>query len=409
MAKVLISFLGLGALNRQNESDREYRTATYEINDKKVESSFVTSVLSRELQCDKIILIGTMKSMWEEVYRYFSQENGTWHEPTFWQIADIAANANHQSEIDYTILGKVATTIGEKSNIILIKYGLNQEELQYNFKVIAGIEQFLDENDELHIDITHSFRSLSVFIMTTLFYLRDVSEKKLKVGGLYYGMLDIIRELGHAPIVNLKYLTDTIDWIKGAHAFQSFGNGELIANLLQEKQQNDLAKKVKKISNAFGINYASSIKNQLEKLNRMELNLNVPESLIVPKVIENFKKQFEGYTTEAQFQIELAEWYNDNHLYASAYILLAESLVTFVCEEEGYTDASDRDKRKTAKGLLFNNVRYNSINQNNWYKTIQDIRNDIAHASIGNRTSMNNDIIQLKNRIQKAKKIIYKK
>ncbi|MGI6332076.1 MAG: hypothetical protein ACOX1Y_10115 [Zhaonellaceae bacterium] len=33
---------------------------------------FVTSALSERLQVDKLFLVGTSKSMWEEVYNYFA-------------------------------------------------------------------------------------------------------------------------------------------------------------------------------------------------------------------------------------------------------------------------------------------------------------------------------------------------
>jgi CRISPR-associated Csx2 family protein len=406
MAKVLISFLGTGALNRDNTANREYRTAPYKINDKIIESSFVTSVLTEELACDKVIIIGTMKSMWEEVYRRYAKLNDKFDEDTFYEIAETAEEANHESEIDYSILSKVEDAFLTNSKVILIKYGLNEAELQYNFKTILKIEEFLEKGDELHIDITHSFRSLSIFMMTALYYLQDVSEKKLKVEGLYYGMLDIIKEVGYAPIINMKYLTDTMEWIKGAYTFQNFGNGHLISKLLREKGEDILSKKITNLSNAFGINYASNVKSQLDNLDKLNLkHLDVPESLIVPKVLENFKSQFKNYKKDSHFQIELAEWYYDNQMYDSAYILLAEALITSVCEEDGVSDVSTFSVRKDAQSKLKNGY---GIIDKTWFNTINQIRNDIAHASIGKRNSILSDITQLKNRINKAKHIIYK-
>jgi CRISPR-associated Csx2 family protein len=405
MAKVLISLLGTGGLNQDNKSNREYRTAPYKINDKIIESSFVTSVLTEELTCDKVIIIGTMKSMWEEVYRFYAKKNNKWDEGVFYEIAETAEGSNHESDIDYSVLSKVEDAFITNSKIILIKYGLNETELQYNFKTILKIEEFLEQGDELHIDITHSFRSLSVFMMTALYYLQDVSDKKLQVEGLYYGMLDIIREVGYAPIVNMKYLIDTMEWIKGAYTFQNFGNGYLISKLLKEKGEENLSKKIINLSNAFGINYASSVKSQLDNLDKLNLkNLDVPESLIVPKVFENFKSQFKNYKKDSHFQIELAEWYYDNQLYDSAYILLAEALITFVCEKEGASDVSAFNIRKDAQSKLKNS--YGSIDKT-WFNTINQIRNDIAHASIGKRNSILSDITHLRNRIEKAKHIIY--
>lgn len=57
MAKILITPLGAGAANR------EYRKATYKLDEQQYESSFIASVLYKHLQLDGIIFIGTIKSM----------------------------------------------------------------------------------------------------------------------------------------------------------------------------------------------------------------------------------------------------------------------------------------------------------------------------------------------------------
>ncbi len=96
MAKVLISFLGTGSLNRTpnnqfaNSSDRQYRTAKYHFsNNEESEHTFVAAALAEHNNIDKIILIGTVHSMWEEVYRYFAEKNGkTFDEDVYFQILE---------------------------------------------------------------------------------------------------------------------------------------------------------------------------------------------------------------------------------------------------------------------------------------------------------------------------------
>lgn len=69
MAHILISPLGKGM------KDREYEMTKYKFvdSDEEYESSLIASVLSEHLQVDKIFLIGTRGSMWEEVFRYFGE------------------------------------------------------------------------------------------------------------------------------------------------------------------------------------------------------------------------------------------------------------------------------------------------------------------------------------------------
>ena len=210
MAKILISSLGAGSLDRNNTAARVYRTAKYRMNDDGQEytKSFIASVLYEHLKLDGIILIGTVKSMWEEAYYVFGQENDGEFQEKYWEgLEKQIESLNRNSPLDALDLTPVEQVLGDRSKCILIKYGLNEAELQENLDRILKIVDFLQEGDELYIDITHSFRSLSVFLLLVLIFLNNLErEKNIKIKGIFYGMLDIIGELGYAPVVNLQSL-----------------------------------------------------------------------------------------------------------------------------------------------------------------------------------------------------------
>lgn len=403
--KVLISFLGTGGLDKNNTAERTYRKAKYKIDEVEYETSFIAAALSKHLQIDTFIFIGTMKSMWEEVYKHFSEKEDDY----FWRLVEYSETASFQSDIDESLFEDLEKILGNDSKIIPIKYGLNEKELSYNLSVITKIENLLKEGDDLYVDITHSFRSLSIFLMTALIYLRDVSSKKLYLKGIFYGMLDVINELNYAPIVDLSIVSNTMEWIKGAYTFDSFGNAELITKLLGE--QNEVSKKLNNFSKAVSINYASTIKNQIENFKKLKLDdLELPASLIVPQIVNDFIDNFKNAQTDSQFQIELADWYAKKHIYSSSYIVLAEAIITYVCEQDRNlkNDISDKNNRTKAKSFIIEN-NYDNINDNNYFITINSIRNDIGHATIDKRNSMLQDITDLPNRIKRAKKIIYQK
>ncbi len=77
MAKILISPIGTGGLSKDNTSAREYRKTNYKIDEKVYERSFVSSALKDHLGIDHILFIGTVKSMWEEVYRFYNEDKGS--------------------------------------------------------------------------------------------------------------------------------------------------------------------------------------------------------------------------------------------------------------------------------------------------------------------------------------------
>ena len=73
MAKILISSLGAGRRLKKNAQPvREYESTLYKINNLEYQDSFVASTLYKHLELDGIIFVGTVKSIWEEVYRFFT-------------------------------------------------------------------------------------------------------------------------------------------------------------------------------------------------------------------------------------------------------------------------------------------------------------------------------------------------
>src|SRR5699024_3090530 len=122
---------GTGALNKKGtKSTREYRTAKYSINGKFVgESSFVTSILVDNFQIDQLILVGTAKSMWEEVYGYFCKKNGIDTDLEYYsQLGDKTENANYQTPLNEIDLSQLQEALGEGSEALIIPYGLTREE-----------------------------------------------------------------------------------------------------------------------------------------------------------------------------------------------------------------------------------------------------------------------------------------
>ena len=92
MAKVLISTLGVGRPGQNEEPMRKYSQANYKFpaQDKVYTTPFVAAALIEHLQVDKLYLIGTSKSMWEEVYVYFTQSAGHDVDENYWTELSIA-------------------------------------------------------------------------------------------------------------------------------------------------------------------------------------------------------------------------------------------------------------------------------------------------------------------------------
>ena len=372
MSKVLISFLGTGPVNE----DRQYKTADYTFsNGEKHTTSFVAAAIKQYKQIDKLILIGTVKSMWEEVYRTFAENDI--NDEYYFQLAEHCQNSDHKSELILPNKEKIEDAIGNNSKIILIKYGLNEDEISYNQEVILNIESFLEKGDELYVDITHSFRSLPLFLLNTLIYLQNVSSKKVIICDILYGMLDITRDLHYTPVVSLKKVIETNEWISGAYSLKEFGNAYKIADLLG-KNYKSASQILIRFSDAKNLNYFGALESLVQEIQLLRGENELPHvaKMIVDPIIEDFIKQMKPTNTHHMFQYKLAQWHFEKMNYSSAYICLTESIISFACYLNGL-QPDNKEQRENAKKHIFDKPELSDLKP--VYTKINSVRKQLAH------------------------------
>ncbi len=378
MSRVLISFLGTSI-----PGNREYRKADYKFNNNEViSSSFISDAIKQYYDVEKLILVGTVKSMWEEVYRTFSKE--LIDEDYYIKLSDFCKNANFNSKLELPEVDKIENVLGRGSKVVLIKYGLNDHEISLNQELIMGIDKYLNKNDELIVDITHSFRSLPLFLLNTLIYIQNVSPKNIVIDKILYGMLDITTELGYTPVVNLKSIMNTHEWIVGAYSFKEFGNAYKIAELLKDVDKSSYTK-LKRFSDAKNLNYFDALEKQVQELQsfRGEGKLPTIAQKIVNPVVEEFIKKMSSTKNHFRFQYELAQWHYNKMNYMSSYICLTESIISFACIVLGLNE-NDKDDRDEAKNQIHTNYRFSNLRS--MYTKINNVRKQLAHNVVGDKS-----------------------
>ena len=424
MAKVLISCIGTGRIKTNSatgseESKREYETTTYQIGDERIDTSFVSEALVKHYHIDKVILIGTVKSMWEEVYRVFANHTGVELNDSYHtEIWEHCEMSSAQSPLELPHKEQIEAAMGNDSKIILINYGLNQEELSANAAKILGIEQYLNKSDELYIDITHSFRSIPIYLMNLITYLRFVSNKKLIIKEVSYGMLEYKRENnGITPIVSMIDVLNISDWIVGAYSLKEFGKADVIVEKMLHKNEKDIANRLEEFSKAMSLGYLDGIKQQILKMDSIKnKDYDSIAKLIIPPTIHTFVRSFTS-KKDYSFQYNVAKWHMNNHNYGMSILAIDEAMITYVKDvcgidfSEKLFEESDsyiaEQESKAAKALLKGFYRENKIfskedfdfwkrklEKNNEfyqklkkaYKKLYDLRNAIAHQQ--NKSSM---------------------
>lgn len=423
--KVLISFLGTGPnqnLGKGKEA-RDYRPAKYHFDEKtEIVTSFIADALVQKYKVQDTILLGTPHSMWERVYEVFcSNKNIAPDEEYYYELAEHCDNANSKSELSIPHPEKIEKLLGNNSHVILLKYGINNDEIRENISIVLQLERFLKDKDELIVDITHSFRSLPLYIMNLLLYLKNVSSKNIKIANICYGMLDAANEFSYTPVVSLNGIMDVQDWITGAYNFIEFGNAYKMAKLLEGDKSTDYreaAKGLRKFADLKNLNRLSEFRKEISSLRPLMNNEKLPPigQIMIPDIIGSFINRFPANLSDYAYKYRMAEWHEKHHNYGYAFINLVESALSYCCElvpdknenllkiEDvknttkskvirlvlNYNDRKDRDKypliaddiealRTHLKGKMeMNNVNFSLFNAQ--YDKINFERNTLSHV-----------------------------
>lgn len=387
MAKVLISSLGTG--RREKGS---YAKAKYEVNQKTYETTFIADALNRHLDFDKIFLVGTRKSIWDEAYMVFGGEDEKYLEEIY--------EKKELGEVDEVFLEKFKKTTSKGLEPIIVKYGLNDDELWDNFTEFLNISKNIKDGDELYLDITHSFRSLALmsFVMTQ--FAHTISNKDFKIKGVFYGMFEYKWDNnGITPIVDIKILLEIQQWIKAIDAIKNYSDFNPLVQLLDEnKIEKDVQNTFVNLSNTISLANLASIRQFIKTASKKIKSIENSDNKIIKLLASEIVVLVERLNKDkiSEFQYELAVWFYDNKNYALSYMALGEAVITKTAEiklpEE---DIADKDVREEAK----RRIDY-PYDKHYWhYKekdTISEIRNNIAHQLLDRKDKVNQDIEKLK-------------
>ena len=397
MANILISSIGAG-----NKNDGGYQTAVYGYNGKEIKTPFVSKALVEFFDIDKMFLLGTRGSIWDSVYAEFGGKDTKIE----WQLYE-KKEENRIYEDDLKIIEQQIDESLEinGSRCFLIEYGINEKELWENFRIYLKILEYLKKDDEVYIDITHSFRSLALFGLVMTQFGHTIKEKKFKIAGILYGMLEY-RKHNNAivPIVDLKILYDLIEWMKAIENLTKYGNADKIVELLgDDKNLEDEKKIFDNFSLSLRMANLASIKTNINMLGKkldIIKNSSNPIITLLSYELINFIERLNKEKL-SDFQLAIAEWFCEHKHYALGYVALVEAIVTKVCEIKGYKIDDEKERNQAKREISqINKSLYYDI-----YKSVNEIRNDICHQIGEREKSLRQDAISLSNYIKKTKKI----
>lgn len=351
MAKKIISVLGIG-----NYKDVKYEFLDLKGNKQIVETRFVQEAIHKLVGKDAILYVGLTEGK-------RGSRNKNW-ESGYKEIKDW--DTCEEKEI-YEI-GLKDTLVDKKIDYreISLENGENQGEIWENFDRIF---QVLEEKDEVYIDITHSFRSIPVIIMSIINYAKFI--KNITIGGIYYGAFEAKNQENIAPIFDLSIFNSITDWTIGAEKFISSGDSSDLIPMIDKNideykkqikradQESEALNEIKKSLDNFSKGLYTvrgkvipgnglKLKRNLKGISTISINALKPLGEILSKISEKVDSYSGHNLKDLNYTVKL---YKDLNLIQQAYTLLRENIVTFVALAGGI-EINDIGKRISLENII---------------------------------------------------------
>ncbi len=264
------------------------------------------------------------------------------------------------TESDGCGLENIIKYMGVSYEGVPIPDGVSTDQMWTIFETIYS--QF-EEDDELYIDITHSFRYLPMLLVVLVNYAKLL--KNVSVAGIYYGNWEAKDEQGIAPVMDLLPLSLLQDWTVAASDFLQYGqirklydisNASLVGLLKNPEERTadnqKLRKFLKILQNAVNDRLTCRGKDIMEGVNAENLRgyANEIEDVTIKQlkpIFEKIKESLSTYGGENEMAncIKAARWCLENSLYQQCITLLEEGFVTILCAANGldYRNIDDRE------------------------------------------------------------------
>lgn len=331
---------------------------------------------------NKLILIGTRRSFWDEVVKWYANGDD--------EAGSSEAKLLVEKEVDYVVeqpfkrifykplalgkdgFSKVEEYIRKRGGfdrvkIVLVPNGVEKDEQKEYFeKLREAIEDVADSDDsektEVIYDVSNGFRSMPLYIMMLVRYFDLLKGHNFEFKA-YYGNYELKSEYkNRAPLVNLTIVPEMTNWINALHDFLEYGSVKTLCHCLEKEEDSsgkvrDMIEEFLRFDSAMnsnnlhymmqGIVYitgerglSTGLEDNYKILDINAMPLSEQARLMIQEIQKSYRERFcidiihspEWHTQEAYLLEKIAELHTDLGNYGDAAIAFQEGLVTFVME-----------------------------------------------------------------------------
>jgi CRISPR-associated Csx2 family protein len=361
---------------------------------------------------DTLILVGTAGSDWLSFYFHLFESpvlkpllTRDDLSETYRQTLIQLRREPHKMDINpqevRNILQELKDTMGQFClDIIVLKYGISEQEVMDNFVLLSKIAESIEDGDEISFDISYGFRSLALFDLLGTKYIQEVLGRNVKLSFISYGMFEVANDNdGYTPIIDLSKLVGLMDYIKAADEFNRFGTAILLSGLLADDKNFDkeTLRALKRLGDP--VNYSDAhtfnemIKNCKEGLQHLEDSR--AEDLLVKQVMSKLIDYFDdAIDKKPLIMARLAKWHFEHKRFLESSILIKSFMLSYYADlldipfdDLGYKEEEKiLRKVKSGKEQMSDREVRNFLNQ---YDKFIRIRNTLAHGRMLDESQRN--------------------
>ena len=368
MRHTLVTLLG----RARGNPDTGYEQTVYRFPDgAEDKTAFFGLALSRYLQPDATVILGTRGSQWSVLVEHLATEGAD--EDARLRLLEADASA----AVEQSLLNALAPLMGSAFGCAviprLIPFGQDAGE-QYD--ILGAIADAVPKGT-VSFDLTHGFRHLGMIGFLSAFMLEHV--RNLTVRDLWYGAHDMKRD-EVTPVLRLDGLVRVRRWVDALDRFDATGDYGAFAPLLMEDGvPGDKANCLK--AAAFYeriLNVPDAARQICTLLPILDETLPGASGLFQRKLAERL--QWAKHPGLAEQQRKLAYQYLNRRDFVRAAMLAREAWVSRLCSKRDR--AVDYRDRKAAVASFEASLRRGDHPQTHRdaYWTITHLRNALAHG-----------------------------
>ena len=365
MSKALITFIG-----RSNKTEEGYKKATYEIEGNIQEpSAFLGFNLQQHLSPNRLIVMGTNSSMWDHLFEGDIDLGNQFETQRLDLVQSVEDEEVEQSQLA-ELQPLLSSALGIDVQLQIIPFGAALED---QVEIVSLIANHITDDMEVHLDITHGYRSLPMIALLAATYLKEI--RNANVAGIWYGVLDSTPG-SLSPVHNITGLLNIADWLSAMHSYKKDGDYGVFGKLL-----GDTGDRLKRAAFFERTSNPVKAKQELTTWNKENNYPNDPAAKLFEHELSERTKWYRS-TKQYEYEMHLAWEYLGRGDYLRASIFGLEAKVT---EYHYMYNGGDNhlDRQKVLDALTVDSKDF---------KTLKYLRNTLAHGT----RNPNKDITKLK-------------